>query len=96
MAIAALTVGGRVEFANVLAGYDTLLSPVNRDPQIWAVKVGGDWVGSNTATQPCSSSEKETTASSRQEGEEVREEFDPDPANSLPIPEAAEIDSVEA
>jgi hypothetical protein len=77
VAIASLTAGGRVEFANVLAGYDTLRSPVNANAQIWAVKVGGDWVASNTATQPCSSSE-------------------PDPANSLPIPEAAEIDSVEA
>jgi hypothetical protein len=47
VAIASLTVGGRVEFANILAGYDTSLSPVNANAQIGAVKVGGDWFASN-------------------------------------------------
>jgi hypothetical protein len=47
VAIASLTVGGRVEFANIFAGYDTDLNPVNANAQIGAVKVGGDWIASN-------------------------------------------------
>lgn len=47
LAIGKITVGGRVEFANILAGYKTDLSAVNGDAQIGAVKVGGDWAASN-------------------------------------------------
>jgi hypothetical protein len=47
VAIASLKVGGQVEFANILAGYDTNLTPVNANAQIGAVKVGGDWIASN-------------------------------------------------
>src|SRR5439155_857241 len=47
LAIGHLTVGGRVEFANILAGYQTDMGSVNGDAQIGAVKVGGDWVASN-------------------------------------------------
>ncbi len=47
LAIGPITVGGRVEFANILAGYNTSLSAVNRDAGISLVNVGGDWAASN-------------------------------------------------
>ena len=47
LAIGPIKIGGRVEFANILAGYDIVLNPVNGDAQIGAVTVGGDWVASN-------------------------------------------------
>ena len=47
VAIGKISIGGRVEFANLLAGYDIALNPQNGDAQIGAVKVGGDWVASN-------------------------------------------------
>jgi hypothetical protein len=47
LAIGKITVGGRVEFANLLAGYGTDLSATNGEAQIGAVKVGGDWAASN-------------------------------------------------
>jgi hypothetical protein len=47
LAIGKINIGGRVEFANILAGYDTGLTAVNGDAQIGAVKVGGDWAASN-------------------------------------------------
>jgi hypothetical protein len=46
VAIASLKVGGRVEFAEILAGYDIVLNPVNGDAQIGAVTVGTDWIAS--------------------------------------------------
>jgi hypothetical protein len=49
LAIASLTVGGRVEFADILAGYNTNLDPVNADAQVGAVVVGLDWIASNLA-----------------------------------------------
>jgi hypothetical protein len=45
--IASLRVGRRVEFANILAGYDINGIPVSGDAQIGAVSVGGDWIASN-------------------------------------------------
>ncbi|HKA06686.1 MAG TPA: hypothetical protein VKD71_05465, partial [Gemmataceae bacterium] len=49
--IKSLTVGGRVEFAQILAGYQTdsstVLTPANADAQIGAVVVGGDWIASS-------------------------------------------------
>lgn len=47
LAIGKITIGGRVEFANFLAGYKTDLSAFNGDAQIGPVKVGGDWAASN-------------------------------------------------
>ena len=52
LAIGSITVGtlaqgGRVEFANILAGYDINLTPVNADAQIGPVVVHGDWAASN-------------------------------------------------
>ena len=51
LAIGKITIGGRVDFADILAGYDTALAaepePTNGDAQIGAVKVGGDWRASN-------------------------------------------------
>jgi hypothetical protein len=45
--IASLRVGRRVEFANILAGYDINGNAVSGDAQIGAVTVGGDWIASN-------------------------------------------------
>jgi hypothetical protein len=47
VAIASLKVGGRVEFANILAGYDINGNAVNSAAQIGKVSVGGDWIASN-------------------------------------------------
>jgi hypothetical protein len=47
VAIGKITVGGRVEFAQVYAGYDAALAPRNADAQIGAVTVGGDWAASS-------------------------------------------------
>jgi hypothetical protein len=47
LAIGRVTVGGRVEFARILAGYDPTGHPVNGDAQIGPVSVGGDWVASS-------------------------------------------------
>ena len=47
LAMGKISIVGRVEFANILAGYDVNLSAVNGDAQIGAVSVGGDWVASN-------------------------------------------------
>jgi hypothetical protein len=47
VAIGKLSIGGRVERAQVLAGYDTNLTPLNGNAQIGVVAVGGDWVASD-------------------------------------------------
>jgi hypothetical protein len=49
VAIGSVTVNERVEFANILAGYNNSFAPTpeNGDAQIGAVKVGGDWSASN-------------------------------------------------
>jgi hypothetical protein len=47
VAIGRITVGGRVENMQILAGYDETLAPLNADAQVGAVKVGGDWVASS-------------------------------------------------
>jgi hypothetical protein len=47
IAIGKVTIGGRAEFSQILAGYDTDLNPENADAQIGAVTVGGDWIASN-------------------------------------------------
>jgi Domain of unknown function (DUF4394) len=51
LAIANLTVGGRVEYTAILAGYDGTsggtLTPLNADAQIGKVRIGGDWVKSD-------------------------------------------------
>jgi hypothetical protein len=48
-AIKSLTVGGRVEFADILAGYNTADVPVgvNADARIGRVVIGTDWIASN-------------------------------------------------
>jgi hypothetical protein len=43
VAIKSLTVGGRVEFTDILAGYSKNLAGTNADAQIGAIKIGGDW-----------------------------------------------------
>jgi hypothetical protein len=47
LAIGKISIGGRVEYANIFAGYNIELNPVNGDAQIGAVSVGGDWIASN-------------------------------------------------
>jgi hypothetical protein len=47
VAIKSLTVGGRVEFARVLAGFTTNETPANGNASIGAVRVGGDWIASS-------------------------------------------------
>lgn len=47
VAIAKITIGGRVENADILAGYDNSISPVNADAQIGKISVGSDWITSN-------------------------------------------------
>lgn len=49
LAIRSLTVGGRVEFAQVLAGFNTNLTPENGNASVGAVSVGGDWIASSIA-----------------------------------------------
>jgi hypothetical protein len=49
LAIRSLTVGGRVEFAQVLGGYNSDLVGQNGNAQIGAVAVGQDWVASTIA-----------------------------------------------
>jgi hypothetical protein len=46
LAIKSITTGGRVEWAEIRAGYGTDLLPVNADAQIGTVTVGGDWISS--------------------------------------------------
>jgi hypothetical protein len=49
VAIGSVTVSGRVEYANILGGYNDSFAPTaeNGDAQIGAIKVGGDWLRSN-------------------------------------------------
>jgi hypothetical protein len=53
LAIGTIHIGGRVQFANFLAGYVTdiafpaQLAPINGEAQIGSVHVGGDWIDSN-------------------------------------------------
>jgi hypothetical protein len=50
LAIDSLQVGGRVEFTNILAGFDqddTVLAGSNGNASIGSVKVGGNWIASN-------------------------------------------------
>jgi hypothetical protein len=47
IALASLTVKGRVELTHILAGYDTGLNPVNGNAQITSLTVSGDWIASS-------------------------------------------------
>jgi hypothetical protein len=47
LAIGKITIGGRVEQTQILAGYDTTLNPVSGNAQIGAVTVGGNWIASD-------------------------------------------------
>jgi hypothetical protein len=49
VAIKSLSVGGRAEFARILAGYSFDLAPVDVDAQVGSITVGGDWVASSVA-----------------------------------------------
>jgi hypothetical protein len=55
LAFGKITIGGRVEDAEILAGYSATLTGVNADAQIGPVRVGGDWIASDLvagATNP--------------------------------------------
>ena len=47
MAIKSIKIGGRVEFAQILAGYDTTLAAMNADAQIGQIMIGGDLIASS-------------------------------------------------
>ena len=47
LAIGKISIGGRVERAQIFAGRDLILGPQNADAQIGSVKVGGDWIASS-------------------------------------------------
>jgi len=47
VAIGKVMIGGRVENARILAGYDVNLDPDNADAQIGSIVVGGDWIASS-------------------------------------------------
>lgn len=47
LAIGTLSVTGRVEYGQILAGYTSGTTPQNADAQIGPVTVGGDWIASN-------------------------------------------------
>jgi hypothetical protein len=47
VALGNINVAGRVEWANLLAGYDTSLALVNLDAQVGSVVIGGDWISTN-------------------------------------------------
>jgi hypothetical protein len=47
VAIKSIRIGGRVEFAQILAGYDTALQPKNADAQIGPVVIGGNMIASS-------------------------------------------------
>jgi hypothetical protein len=46
IAIGKITVGGRVEYAEILGGYN-FSNAVNADAQIGKLKIGGDWIASS-------------------------------------------------
>ena len=47
VAIGKITIGGRVDFAIIEAGYDVDLIGINADAQVGTVTVGSDWISSN-------------------------------------------------
>jgi hypothetical protein len=47
LGIGKISIGGRVERAQILAGYDVGLMPQNGNAQIGAVSVGGNWAASD-------------------------------------------------
>ncbi len=47
LAIKSITIGGRVENTNILAGYSESARGLNADAQIGSVSVGGDWIASS-------------------------------------------------
>ena len=46
-AIKQIAIDGRVEHAQILAGYDENLNPIDGDAGIGAVTIGGDWIASD-------------------------------------------------
>jgi hypothetical protein len=49
VAIGKVTIGGRIELARILGGFNGAGNPVNGNAQIGAVRVGGDWIASTLA-----------------------------------------------
>jgi hypothetical protein len=49
VAIRSVSIGGRIELGQILAGYDETGTAINADVQIGTIAVGGDWVRSDAA-----------------------------------------------
>lgn len=49
IAIGSITVGGNVELAQILAGFDPNQAVMNADAQIGKITVGGDWISSSVS-----------------------------------------------
>jgi hypothetical protein len=47
LAIKSIKIGGRMEMAQILAGYDTALSAKNADAQLGPITIGGDMIASS-------------------------------------------------
>ena len=47
IAMGAITIGGRVDYTDILAGYGITRVAANGDAQVGTVKVGGNWSASN-------------------------------------------------
>jgi hypothetical protein len=47
LAIGKITIGGRVEFAQILAGFNEVRNPIRASAQIGPVSIGGDWIASS-------------------------------------------------
>jgi hypothetical protein len=58
LAFGSIKVGGRIEFARILAGYAVNLSAVNANAQIGTVTVGGDWIASSIVAGAMNPQEK--------------------------------------
>jgi hypothetical protein len=64
VAIASLSVAGKVQYADILAGYDENLNGVNGQASIGRVKVGGDWIASNLIAGVSGNDDTTTVAAS--------------------------------
>jgi hypothetical protein len=61
VAIRTISILGHVNFADILAGYDSMGAPVNADAQIGSVKIGGNWIASNLVAGAMNSASTNTS-----------------------------------
>jgi len=64
VAIASLSVAGKVQYADILAGYDENLNGVNGQASIGSVTVGKDWIASNVIAGASGNNDTTTVAAS--------------------------------